>query len=141
MAAEKEPDSKEEFSDEKLKKSTRKTKVIVIAALTVFLLLGAVVSVSLYLTINQSTPSQSNRLTDVNLNTGDTLTYQVDQDIEAETGNNKHRGRLIKYYTKKSSFNIEISLTQFLGYIFQKARNTLIKIFNGKILKNQIKQF
>ena len=101
MAAEKEPDSKEEFSDEKLKKSTRKTKVIVIAALTVFLLLGAVVSVALYLTINQSTPSQSNRLTDVNLNTGDTLTYQVDQDIEAETGNNKHRGRLIKYYTKR----------------------------------------
>ncbi|CAH3108364.1 unnamed protein product, partial [Porites lobata] len=94
MAAEKEPDSKEEFSDEKLKKSTRKTKVIVIAALTVFLLLGAVVSVSLYLTINQSTPSQSNRLTDVNLNTGDTLTYQVDQDIEAETGNDKQRGTI-----------------------------------------------
>lgn len=102
MAAEKEPDSKEEFSDEKLKKSTRKTKVIVIAALTVFLLLGAVVSVSLYFTINQSTPRQSNRLADVNLNEGDTLTYQVDQDIEAETGNNKQRGRLIKYFTKKT---------------------------------------
>lgn len=134
MAAEKEPDSKEEFSDEKLKKSTRKTKVIVIAALTVFLLLGAVVSVSLYLTINQSTPSQSNRLTDVNLNTGDTLTYQVDQDIEAETGNNKQRGRLIKYYTKRV-----LLISEFLGYIFQKPRNTLINIFNGKILKNQIK--
>lgn len=102
MTAEKEPNPKVEFSDEKLKKSTCKIKVIAIAALIVFLLLGAVVSVSLYFTINQSTPRpQSNRLTDVNLNEGDTLTYQVDQDIEAQTGNNKQRGRLVKYYTKR----------------------------------------
>ena len=94
MAAEKEPDPKVEFSDTKLKQSSAKTKIIVITALTVVLLLGAVISVALYFTLREVSPSAT-RLTEVNLNEGDTLTYQVDQDIEAQAGNAKQEGKLV----------------------------------------------
>ena len=85
MAAKKEPEPKVQFSDPKSKQSARKTKVHFIGVLTLLLLLGIVVSLAVYLTIRK-TP-QSEFLTEPNLQEGDTLTYQVDQDIEVKDAN------------------------------------------------------
>jgi len=90
MSDEKAPDPKVEFSggtkalELKSKKSSPKTKIIVIGVLTAFLLLGAVVSVAVFFTLKKTT---STRLVEVNLEEGETLTYQVDQDIDVQVGN------------------------------------------------------
>ena len=87
MDANKEPKTKVQFSDDKsdlvTKKSSRKTKIVVISLVTVLMLLGAVVSVSVYFSLRKTTPS---RLVEVNLEEGETLTYQVDQNIEIQGG-------------------------------------------------------
>ena len=83
MANNKDPEPKVEFSDNKpldSKGSSRKWKVpVLIGILTAILLLGAVVSVSVYFSLKKAAPS---RLADVNLEEGETLTYRVKQDIE-----------------------------------------------------------
>ena len=87
MDANKEPKTKVQFSDDKsdlvTKKSSRKTKIVVISLVTVLTLLGAVVLVSVYFSLRKTTPSS---LVEVNLEEGETLTYQVDQNIEIQGG-------------------------------------------------------
>lgn len=81
-------DPKVDFSDTKnlvSKKSSRKTKIAVVGALAVALLLCAVVSLSLFLSLKK-TSSTPVRLTEVNLEEGETLTYRVDQKLEVSEG-------------------------------------------------------
>ncbi|XP_068679620.1 uncharacterized skeletal organic matrix protein 1-like [Montipora foliosa] len=94
MADSKDPETKVEFSDSKLAKSSRKTRLRVAGALTVTLLLGVVVSLAMFFTLKESTP-QSDRLVDVNLEEGDSLTYRVDQEIEMDNGDSKQRGNYV----------------------------------------------
>ena len=95
MANNKDPEPKVEFSDNKpldSKGSSRKWKVpVLIGILTAILLLGAVVSVSVYFSLKKAAPS---RLADVNLEEGETLTYRVKQDIEIQRGDT-HKGVLV----------------------------------------------
>ena len=85
MADEKAPLPKVEFSDKEWsKKSSCKSKVTVFSVLTVVLLLGAVVSVATFFALKKETPNA--RLVEVNLKEGETLTYQVDQNIEVQVG-------------------------------------------------------
>ena len=87
MDANKESEPNVQFRDDKsnlvTKRSSRKTKIVVIGFVTVLLLLGAVVSVSVYFSLRKTTPS---RLVEVKLEEGETLTYQVDQNIEIQGG-------------------------------------------------------
>lgn len=87
MDANKESEPNVQFRDDKsklvTKRSSRKTKIVVIGFVTVLLLLGAVVSVSVYFSLRKTTPS---RLVEVNLEEGEILTYQVDQNIEIQGG-------------------------------------------------------
>jgi len=80
-------DPKVDFSDKKslvANKSSRKTKIIVIGVLAVILLLGAAVSMAAFLALRKtSTPT---RLTEINLEEGETLTYRVDQKLEVIEG-------------------------------------------------------
>lgn len=101
--AESEPkEPKVEFSDSKMSEtkaeSSRKKKVTVIGALTALLLLGVVVSVAVYFSLKESTPRT--RLTEINLKEGDTLTYQVDQNIEVNAGNASQKGMSFDFYNK-----------------------------------------
>ena len=94
MEANKDPEPKVEFSENKSdrqkKKCSRKTKIAVISILTVALL-GAVVSVNVYFALKKTNPT---RLKEVNLEEGETLTYKVDQHIEMQ-GNNVQKGRFV----------------------------------------------
>ena len=75
---------KAEFSDaQSSSNSSRKTKVAAISV-TLFFLLGAVVSLVAVFSLEKATPNA--RLVEVNLKEGETLTYQVDQDIEVHVG-------------------------------------------------------
>ena len=58
-------------------------KLKVISALTAVLLLGVALSLILFFTVKRTT---SNRLVDVTLEEGETLTYRVDQDIQIQVG-------------------------------------------------------
>lgn len=91
MTSQNAPEPKVEFSEEpKSKQSSRKTKVRVIAALTAVLLLGVLVSLAVFFTLEETKPGP--HLTKVNLKEDDTLTYRVDQDIEFNTGNAVQKG-------------------------------------------------
>ena len=82
MAESKDPEVKVEFSDTKSlvdKHSSRKTKIAVFGVLALVLLLGAVVFTISFFVLKKPSPT---RLADVNLEEGETLTYQVDQIIE-----------------------------------------------------------
>ena len=111
MANNKDPEPKVEFSDNKpldSKGSSCKWKVpLLIGILTAILLLGAVVSVSVYFSQKKAAPS---RLVDVNLEEGETLTYRVKQDIEIQRGDT-HKGVFI--------------FKRFYIYVFSKLRNTV----------------
>lgn len=67
-----------------LKPSPRKTKIVVISALTAVLLLGAVASVSVYFVMRKPA---STHLAEIKLEEGESLTYRVDQNIEIKAGN------------------------------------------------------
>lgn len=82
MSDKKELEPKVESSNSKTRFS-RKTKIFVIGILTTVLLLAALVSLSVFFTLRKTT---SSGLVEVNLNLGETLTYRVDQDIEAQVG-------------------------------------------------------
>lgn len=82
MSDKKELEPKVESSDAKSRFS-RKAKITVIGVLTTVLLLAASVSLSVFFTLRKTT---SPRLVEVNLDPGETLTYRVDQDIEAQVG-------------------------------------------------------
>ena len=69
------------------KKSSRKTKIVIIGSLAVVLLLGAV---SVYFAMRKTTPTH---LVEVNLQEGETLTYKVEQQIEIQ-GNDVQKGKL-----------------------------------------------
>ena len=85
MADDKVPLPKVDFSDgESPKNSSRKTIVATISIITVILLLGTVISVTVFFVLKKNTPNA--RLVEVNLKEGDTLTYQVDQNIEVQVG-------------------------------------------------------
>ena len=84
MADENAPMPKVEFSDaERSNNSSRKTKVAAISV-TVTFLLGAVVSLVVVFSLEKATPNA--RLVEVNLKEGETLTYQVDKEIEVHVG-------------------------------------------------------
>ena len=85
MADDKVPLPKVDFSDgESPKNSSRKTIVAAISIITVILLLGTLISVTVFFVLKKNTPNA--RLVEVNLKEGDTLTYQVDQNIEVQVG-------------------------------------------------------
>ena len=69
--------------------SSHRAKIAVIVVLVAFLLLGVMVSMSVYFSLKKTTPS---RLAEVNLEEGETLTYRVDQNIEIE-GSDSQKGR------------------------------------------------
>ena len=97
MEANKDPEPKTEFSDSKSynfvgKKFPRqKTKITVIIILVVVLLLGAVISISLYLSLRKTAKTAPTRLVEVSLDKGETLVYEVDQQIEIQ-GNGAQKG-------------------------------------------------
>ena len=72
-----------ERSNAKLNESFHKVKLKVISVLTAVLLLGVVLSLVLFFAVKTRT---SNRLAEVTLEKGETLTYRVDQDIEIQVG-------------------------------------------------------
>ena len=69
----------------------QKTKITVIIILVVVLLLGAVISISLYFALRKTTKTASTRLVEVKLDKGETLAYKVDQQIEIQ-GNGAQKG-------------------------------------------------
>lgn len=97
MEANKHPEPKAEFSDSKRynfvgKKFPRqKTKITVIIILVAVLLLGAVISISLYFALRKTAKTASTRLVEVKLDKGETLAYKVDQQIEIQ-GNGAQKG-------------------------------------------------
>ena len=72
-----------EISDAKLNESSHQVKLKVISVLTAVLLLGVLLSLVLFFAVKSTT---SNRLAEVTLEKGETLTYRVDQDIEIQVG-------------------------------------------------------
>ena len=80
---------------------------VLIGILTAILLLGAVVSVSVYFSLKNAAPS---RLADVNLEEGETPTYRVKQDMEIQ-GGDTHKGVLV--------------CKRFYIHVFSKLRNTV----------------
>lgn len=77
---------KVEFSDTKpldKKRSARKTKIIVCGILTLVLLLTTAVFVTVFIILKKPAPI---RLVEVKLDEGETLTYQVDQNVEVKGG-------------------------------------------------------
>lgn len=88
MADNKHPEPDVEFSDKKpltdSKGSSRKTKIVVVGVLTAILLLGAVVSVAVYFKMSQK--AYPTRLTEVNMEEGESFTYRVDQRLEVHEG-------------------------------------------------------
>ncbi|XP_067043990.1 uncharacterized skeletal organic matrix protein 1-like [Acropora muricata] len=89
MEAAKDPEPKVQFSEkanDSLKKPCRrKTKIVALGGITLVLLLGAVVSVSVYFSLEKNVPHTDN-LVEVDLEEGETLTYLVDHDINVQGG-------------------------------------------------------
>ena len=84
-----------DLPDSKLKESSRRKRLLLVGALTLFLLLGVVVSFAVFLTLRETAAVPSkDLLVDVNLDEGDSLTYRVDQDIEMNTGAFTHQGEV-----------------------------------------------
>lgn len=114
MANNKDPEPKVEFNDNKpldSKGSSRRWKLpVLIGILSAILLLGAVVSVSVYFSLKKTKKAAPSRLVDVNLEEGETLTYRVKQDIEIQ-GGDTHKGVFI--------------FKRFYIYVFSKLRNTV----------------
>ena len=105
MEAAKDPEPKVQFSEkanDSLKKPCRrKTKIVALGGITLVLLLGAVVSVSVYFLLKKNVPHRTENLVEVNLQEGETLTYLVDHDINVQGGG-----------VQKGRFDLEIkSLT------------------------------
>ena len=104
MEAAKDPEPKVQFSEkanDSLKKPCRrKTKIVALGGITLVLLLGAVVSVSVYFSLKKNVPHTDN-LVEVDLEEGETLTYLVDHDINVQ-GGGVQKGRFdleIKFLT------------------------------------------
>ncbi|XP_067033522.1 uncharacterized skeletal organic matrix protein 1-like [Acropora muricata] len=94
MEDKKDLEKKMDLPESKLKESSRRKKLLLVGALTLFLLLGVVVSFALFLTLKETAAAPSkDRLVDVNLREGDSLTYRVDQDIETNTGAFTHKDK------------------------------------------------
>ena len=70
-----------------------KSKLVIGGAVTAVLLLGAMVSMAVYFSLTAK--QKSARLVEVDLNEGETLTYQVDQHIQLQ-GSDGENG---KYFT------------------------------------------
>ena len=97
MVDENAPMPKVEFSDaESSNNSSCKTKVAAVSV-TVTFLLGAVVSLVVVFSLEKATPNA--RLVEVNLKEGETLTYQVDQDIEVHVGEIQKGAFVLKHFS------------------------------------------
>ena len=86
-----------DLPDSKLKESSRRKRLLLVGALTLFLFLGVVVSFTVFLPLRETAAVHSKdgpRLVDVNLDERDSLTYRVDQDIEMNTGGFTHQGEV-----------------------------------------------
>ena len=95
MEDKKDLEKKMDLPESKLKESSRRKRLLLVGALTLFLLLGVVVSFAVFLTLKETAAVPSkDRLVDVNLGEGDSLTYRVDQDIEMNTGAFTHKGKV-----------------------------------------------
>ena len=96
MDVTKDPEPKVQFSEkanDSLKKPCRrKTKIIVLGGITLVLLLGAVVSVSVYFLLKKNYAPHAENLVEVDLEEGETLTYLVDHNIHVQ-GGGVQRGR------------------------------------------------
>lgn len=90
MDATKDPEPKVQFSEkanDSLKKPCRrKTKIIALGGITLVLLLGAVVSVSVYFLLKKNYAPHAEHLVEVDLEEGETLTYLVDHNIHVQGG-------------------------------------------------------
>ena len=97
METKKDPEPTAEFSDRKSYNFVgktfprQKTKITVIVILVVVLLLGAVISISLYFALRKTAKTSPTRLVEVSLDKGETLLYKVDQQIEIQ-GNGAQEG-------------------------------------------------
>ena len=94
MEANKDTEAKVDYSDRKSynfvgkRSCSRRTKIVIISILLVVLLLGAVIAVSVYFAMRKTTPTH---LVEVKLEEGETLEYQVEQEIEIQ-GNDVQKG-------------------------------------------------
>ncbi|XP_067045179.1 uncharacterized skeletal organic matrix protein 1-like [Acropora muricata] len=90
MDVTKDPEPKVQFSEkanDSLKKPCRrKTKIIALGGITLVLLLGAVVSVSVYFLLKKNYAPHAENLVEVDLEEGETLTYLVDHNIHVQGG-------------------------------------------------------
>ena len=73
------------------KSCSRRTKIALISILLVFLLLGAMIAVSVYFAMRKTTPTH---LVEVKLEEGETLEYKVEQEIEIQ-GNDVQKGEFV----------------------------------------------
>ena len=71
-----------------------KSKLVIGGAVTAVLLLGAVVSMAVYFSL--TTKQKPARLVEVDLNEGETLTYQVDQHIQLQ-GSDIENGKSLTF--------------------------------------------
>lgn len=86
-----------ELSDTKSLVSKRprwKSKLVIGGAVTAVLLLGAMVSMAVYFSLTAK--QKSARLVEVDLNEGETLTYQVDQHIQLQ-GSDVQKGKSFSF--------------------------------------------
>lgn len=90
MDVTKDPEPKVQFSEkanDSLKKPCRrKTKIIALGGITLVLLIGAVVSVSVYFLLKKDYAPHAENLVEVDLEEGETLTYLVDHNIHVQGG-------------------------------------------------------
>ena len=110
-----------ELSDTKSLVSRRprwKSKLVIGGAVTVVLLLGAMVSMAVYFSLTAK--QKSARLVEVDLSEGETLTYQVDQHIQLQ-GSDVQKGKSFSFilglylpYSKVSEvYSVKVFLVQF----------------------------
>lgn len=110
-----------ELSDTKSLVSRRprwKSKLVIGGAVTAVLLLGAMVSMAVYFSLTAK--QKSARLVEVDLNEGETLTYQVDQHIQLQ-GSDVQKGESFSFilglylpYSKVNEvYSVKVFLVQF----------------------------
>ena len=111
-----------ELSDTKSLVSKRprwKSKLVTGGAVAAVLLLGAMVSMALYFSLTAK--QKPARLVEVDLNEGETLTYQVDQHIQLQ-GSDVQKGKsfsfILRFYLPYSKVKEVYSVKVFLVQLF-----------------------
>ena len=99
-----------------------KSKLVIGGAVTAVLLLGAMVSMAVYFSL--TTKQKSARLVEVDLNEGETLTYQVDQHIQLQ-GSDVENGKSFTFIVctpvySESDINISSLIKLFMNSIIYR---------------------